>query len=103
MKIVRHILTLAVSVNFAAACTSHAAAQTPPGSLLPAVAANVPPTAGIDRAAQTGAAQAESLLDQIGQTLERPESITARTRHQIDLFEHVFVGAGMYYQQGHGP
>ena len=102
MKIVRHILTLAVSVNFAAAWSSQAVAQAPASGPLPAVAVNVPPSASTDPAALSAAAQADSLLEQVWQSLERLDSITARTRHQIDMFEHVFVGAGMYYQQGHG-
>ena len=69
---------------------------------MPAVAAIVPPAASTESAVQNAAGQAESLLDQVWQSLERLDSVTARTRHQIDMFEHVFVGAGMYYQQGHG-
>jgi hypothetical protein len=46
--------------------------------------------------------QAEALLDQVAASVERCDSISARVRQQIELFEIQILGTGLYFQQGHG-
>jgi hypothetical protein len=51
---------------------------------------------------QAASQQAASLLLRVRQLVESYDSIECGTRHQIDLFDHQILGAGRYYQQGHG-
>ena len=48
-----------------------------------------------------GSGQAEALLDQVAASVDRFDSISARVRQQIDLFDNQILGTGLYFQQGH--
>jgi len=53
-------------------------------------------------AVQAAGQQAEGLFLRVRQLVDSYDSIECGTRHQIDLFDHQILGAGHYYQQGHG-
>ncbi len=52
-------------------------------------------TASIQQQAETLLGRSEQMLDQIG-------SLSAKIRHQVDLFDNQISGAGLYLQQGRG-
>jgi hypothetical protein len=51
---------------------------------------------------QAASEQAEGLFLRVSQSVDSYDSIECATRHQIELFDHQILGAGRYYQQGHG-
>ena len=53
-------------------------------------------------AVQAAGQQADGLILRVRQLVDGYDSIECGTRHQIDLFDHQILGAGHYYQQGHG-
>jgi hypothetical protein len=53
-------------------------------------------------AMQAASQQAESLFLRVRQLIDGYDSIECGTKHQIDIFDHQILGAGHYYQQGHG-
>ncbi len=57
---------------------------------------------GAGEAVLAAGQQAEGLMLRVRQLIDSYDSIECGTRHQIDLFDHQILGAGHYYQQGHG-
>lgn len=53
-------------------------------------------------AAEIASQQAENLVLHARQLIDGYDSIECSTRHRIMLFDHQILGAGHYYQQGHG-
>ncbi|HEV2973315.1 MAG TPA: hypothetical protein VGY55_25330 [Pirellulales bacterium] len=55
-------------------------------------------------ASQSGSSsqEAEALVERVEQTIDQLQSLSAKVRNQVDLFEQQVIGTGIYLQQGSG-
>ncbi len=60
--------------------------------------AQVPTAAGVQ--ASPDDSQAEQLIAKALQAVDQPESLTAKVRNQVDLYDRHVSGEGQYFQQG---
>jgi hypothetical protein len=90
MKISRPIFSLAI----AAALIVPAQAETP-SSLVESEGAT---------GSQAGSSnqQVEALVERVERTIDRLQSLSAKVRNRVDLFDQQVTGAGIYLQQGSG-
>ena len=105
MKTTRPSFAWCVVAAVFAGCGSHVQAQAPAG-VAAAAGSREQGTGskdgGAGEAVLAAGQQAEGLMLRVRQLVDGYDSIECGTRHQIDLFDHQILGAGHYYQQGHG-
>src|SRR5580704_846432 len=105
MKTTRPNFAWCILAGLCAGCGSHVQAQAPAGVVAETGARDEGRGARDERAGEVVLAagqQAEGLILRVRQLIDSYDSIEYGTRHQIDLFDHQILGAGHYYQQGHG-